>query len=865
MRPTTAIIFKIPCALGSLLFASAVALAQQPESAIEEIPTATLNAPGTRSGKPVSSHALTKPSEESTEAHAFISDMVDSSGQPIVTASFLQQEGEAPAQELEPLQQPGPEQTGPEQTAPQQPDQQPNQPPQPQQTDQTPGDQGGLGGLSALRRSRAAGPATGLLTGSEAFQYPATDAGGLLGKSGVTGISFQQRNPTVTDVRTRGNHVGQLTASGSYWVPARADLDTMLSKIDSRLIDDMIIIKGPYSALYGPGFNFIDFSLLPAPRAPGGFDSGGSTLAEYQTNGARSYGRQSGWVAGEDYGFRIGYGHKTGNDYATGGSSGTTFDIPASYNSRDVEVAIGLDLTRDDHIEFHYLRLDQTDVEYPGMVFDMNFLVTDAFDVEYIAENRREFDRFTLAAWYNRTRFAGDTFGAGKNRQIPTLRCNLFPFDGSGNPDSIDDCILDPGSGVGEAITNVAAMTTGFKSLLTWGDNSAPRLSLGTDFRYIDRALNDIEILRPPESNNFPIPPCDLANPGLLVEYAVPVSSEMTVRTGGRLDVVFTNAENVVPGVGETTVTPGVPDPTFTGTPELITDRLNTDSLDRNFTLWSFFLTGERELTDSTMLTGGFGFAQRAPTLTELYSAGAFINLLQSGLTTLLGDPDLRKEQLAQLDIGLNFSCDIARGRISGYYSWIEDYITFDVDDEELTEEQIGQKGNLVTLVNTERATIAGFELFGECDLTNRLVAFASMTYLEGRDHTRRSPSRFRGVGDRSGATHEKEPLPNIAPLDSILGLRLHSQPWQRPWSLELTARIVDTQDRVAFSLFERETAGFTVLNLRGYCQATDRLQLTAGVENLNNKFYREHLDYRAGLGVFQPGANFYFGSELSY
>lgn len=28
---------------------------------------------------------------------------------------------------------------------------------------------------------------------------------------------------------------------------------------------------------------------------------------------------------------------------------------------------------------------------------------------------------------------------------------------------------------------------------------------------------------------------------------------------------------------------------------------------------------------------------------------------------------------------------------------------------------------------------------------------------------------------------------------------------------------------------------------------------------------YREHLDYRAGRGVFQPGVNFYFASELTY
>jgi hypothetical protein len=36
-----------------------------------------------------------------------------------------------------------------------------------------------------------------------------------------------------------------------------------------------------------------------------------------------------------------------------------------------------------------------------------------------------------------------------------------------------------------------------------------------------------------------------------------------------------------------------------------------------------------------------------------------------------------------------------------------------------------------------------------------------------------------------------------------------------------------------------------------------------AGVENFTDKQYLEHLDLRTG--VFQPGINYYFGSELTY
>jgi outer membrane receptor protein involved in Fe transport len=97
------------------------------------------------------------------------------------------------------------------------------------------------------------------------------------------------------------------------------------------------------------------------------------------------------------------------------------------------------------------------------------------------------------------------------------------------------------------------------------------------------------------------------------------------------------------------------------------------------------------------------------------------------------------------------------------------------------------------------------------------------------------------------------------------VGLRFH-EPCERPrWGVELSARIVDDQDRVASSLQEQDTPGFTTYDLRSYWQATDGLVLVAGIENFTDKNYREHLDLRTGRGVFQPGINFYFGFEWRY
>jgi outer membrane receptor protein involved in Fe transport len=69
--------------------------------------------------------------------------------------------------------------------------------------------------------------------------------------------------------------------------------------------------------------------------------------------------------------------------------------------------------------------------------------------------------------------------------------------------------------------------------------------------------------------------------------------------------------------------------------------------------------------------------------------------------------------------------------------------------------------------------------------------------------------------------------------------------------------------------LREFATPGFTTWDLRVICQPDSWKNLTVytGVENLTGKTYREHLDFQSssGVNVFQPGANYYFGAELSY
>ena len=316
---------------------------------------------------------------------------------------------------------------------------------------------------------------------------------------------------------------------------------------------------------------------------------------------------------------------------------------------------------------------------------------------------------------------------------------------------------------------------------------------------------------------------------------------------------------------------------------------LGSNDFDRDETLVSVFSGMELQLLRSLSADLAVGYAERAPTLTEYYAARSFMFLLQNGLNSVTGDPRLKKERSIQIDAGLNYETERVRAGINGFYAWIHDYITY-----ENLRSFPPSPADLVQVnlkfVNTDLATLSGGECFLEFDANRYLSPFATFSYVEGRDHSRRGnfatrraqfnettdstpsvrlPGQARGSQNGRLAGGDEEPLPSIRPLEARLGLRFHEPNDNPAWSIELSSRVVDNQDRIATSLGETETPGFTIWDVRGYWQVREHLLLVGGIENFTDKQYREYLDFRSqdanALAIAQPGINFYLGTELAY
>jgi iron complex outermembrane recepter protein len=662
--------------------------------------------------------------------------------------------------------------------------------------------------------------------------------------AGTDTVRAQRRSPLSYDPRIRGFRQGQIyaQADGALWRPAREDLDSMLSKISPSSMAGIRVINGPYGVTYGPGFAFIDVQTAETPRYASGPESHSITGINYRTNGNGWYGYETIEGGSTNYGFRFGYGNRNAIDYEAGNGE----RIPSSYLNQDFLAQYGYDLNPFQRLEFRYQHLDQTDTEYFGKFFDLDALITDGFTLRLVDESPEgPWTKFVIESWYNRTDFHG---GTGD----PTTQ--------NGKSLTIDrvERALERALGGPEEVffwgdTEGFLASTGARAAVTFGEEDEAHLTTGADARLLSQRITENFSTASSGLNatnialagldNFGTnqPRGTLVNPGVFAEIGLPWESYWTTTVGARLDWLHTDAREAEIRANSSL------------------QSFNED-MARNNTMYAFYLDNNIDLDQNWTLDASVGHAHRPPTLTERYADGVFLGIFQNGFTRVIGNPFLNPERAWQADLGLKAEYGDVRGGVRGFYSWILDYATYEVA-------QVGPGGplgaQLVRGIQTDLATIAGFEIDGAYDWNDSVTLFSSLSYIEGRDQD------------------IDQPLTQIYPLEGRVGVRLHDPSEENRWGLEFFGRLVAEQDRLGalrsgpnVVTVEQETPGFTVWHLRGYYIATRNVRLMGGVENLFDRNYLEHLDLRLPasaidgipeLRLLAPGITPYVGMEWNF
>jgi iron complex outermembrane recepter protein len=668
-------------------------------------------------------------------------------------------------------------------------------------------------------------PNTVILSGTQAVTRDARDVGMLMYESPqAVGVSYFRRS-SATNLFVRGYNSTMLQTqlNGQMWYQTRPDQDTIVNKIDSGIVSNVVVIPGPYSVMYGPGAAFIDIATLPTIRSHDGcVASRFRSVLNYDTNGQGYYARQAMDLGGVNYGVRANVGFRHMDDYRAG--NGERFN--SSFTYRDIDLAMSRDFADGSIVDFQYLRNDLTDAEFYGQPYDLDYSATNGFLGRYQGFDLGIADHLVLEGWYNQTQIAqGTRTELGVDN--PGLR---NPVGG----ELFDMTIAQRSYG----------NSYGGRSVATYGDPGGDNTRVGVDFRGIKTSLQEQDRFEFPGvgvlEGDRAVPNSEWLNPGILAQREV-IDDFFAIRYGGRLDYVQTNP-------GEY--------------PELPAEGLR-NATQRNFGLISGFVSGDYAVNDVWTAGASIGHGQRAPTLFQLYADRLFVAGYQHGFTTMEGNPNLKEERVTQVDYQMIGDFNDARIMGRAYYAYVENFVTVEWLPNRVVETFPSPVVNGYRFVNSD-SYFTGVEYNVDYQVFGGWSVFTNGAYTYGDD-----------IGRFGGAVF------GVYPFQTRTGVRFENGDLYRGYGVEFSARMVAAQDRVAntnrgfVAPFQEEqaTAGFQTLDLRGYYRATRGMLLTAGVTNLADQAYMEHFDYRTGIGtpqnpsgrVLQPGRNFHFGMEWLY
>ncbi len=250
----------------------------------------------------------------------------------------------------------------------------------------------------------------------------------------------------------------------------------------------------------------------------------------------------------------------------------------------------------------------------------------------------------------------------------------------------------------------------------------------------------------------------------------------------------------------------------------LMMDQAAFNAADRSFTdAWVDAVAAIGfEPDETSRIELALAVKSRAPSLVERYlwtplnaSAG-----LADG-RTYLGNLDLDPETSFQVSLGVEKRGERWFAEVTPFYQVVDDYIQGEAID------RYDSNGNAVLqFQNVGRADLYGVEFAGGWDFHERMGVETVVSHVRGKN---------KDTGDD---------LYRIAPLRGTVDLYYRDRSWESHLEFVWAAR----QDKVSEAQGETATAGYGLVNFRLARNFADKLRWEAGVENVFDKEYSDHL-----------------------
>jgi iron complex outermembrane receptor protein len=281
------------------------------------------------------------------------------------------------------------------------------------------------------------------------------------------------------------------------------------------------------------------------------------------------------------------------------------------------------------------------------------------------------------------------------------------------------------------------------------------------------------------------------------------------------------------------------------------------DDLNSNYFNVSFSLGIKKQLVSYLYINAAIGRGTRSPSLLE-----RFIKLMpvQYDSYDYLGNPQLKPEKNYQEDVSFDFlHPTFGSLSVGGFFSLVTDYILGKVVPPSMIKPSTQGAPGVKQFSNTDMVFLTGFELSYQSPSVKKwgLLVNVAATYGIEPEAVKYTISDGQVVGEE---TVKNDPLPEIPPLEGSVQF---SYKFLREKLLpRITVRLVSEQNRVSQSYAELRTPGFIMAAASVSYAPCKFASFVAGVENLFDTPYYEHLNRRivgSTERLYEPGRVFYF------
>lgn len=576
-------------------------------------------------------------------------------------------------------------------------------------------------------------------------------------------------------------------------------MDPITTHVVPESIENIQVIKGPYSVRYGANFAGVINLVSKRPdRSESGLQ--GSFSTGYEGNGNSHVEMLHLAHVGKQFDISAEGTYRDFGNY----EDGDGVEIPSSFRSTDYAVHAGYTFDQNDYLQLKWRQSFGRDVLHAALPMDTEEDNSSMISLDYTRKDLHE--------------------------KISNLQAKVY----YSYVDHIMTNAWRPSFMMTEAISEVEATTMGGKLEFTWKPMSGLKVFTGVDAQLVYRDGGRTRLVKRSMAGDL-LPEPRLFNDkvwqdsyvndyGVFSEGNWQLSDDLTLTTGLRYDIVASDIRD--PEADFAALYPGL-------------DNRTEHNLSGTVSL-------KYRLRQGMLLELAYGRGVRSANMIERY-----INHFTVGQDPYeyVGNPDLDAEVNNQVELALKGKHDVNGGLldavnygVSGFYSRFGNYIVA-VIDPELTRKYMpmAQPSEVKRFTNLDKAYKYGAEAEVGLQFTPALSLNGALAWVYTRNED---------LG---------ESLPLTPPLRSRIQLMYEGEKY---W-LGIDQNFVAAQTDIAPSFGETSTPAYQTTDIRAGINAWKGISLGFAAMNLFDETYSDHLNFsfvnQDGFGrvpITDPGRN---------